>query len=87
MAAYGEANYNRPYHVGGDNCADLSAGIAEKAGLNPSRGKIPGTTITRPNTLANEVKQHGVDARNQIHSDPQRERERKATDRAMVAPW
>ena len=86
MADYGKTNYNTPYHVEGDNCADLSAGIAEKAGMHPSREKVPFTNITRPNTLAGEVAKHGTDARSQIHSDQQQQRDKRDAEKWRTGP-
>lgn len=86
MVKYGQDNYNKPYHVSGENCSDLSAGIAEKAGLSPSWTKVPFSNMTRPNTLASEVAKHGSDTTRDVHTDLQREREKPDPNRWKTGP-
>jgi len=86
MLDYGEANFNKSYHAKTENCASLSRGIAQIAGMSSETKYVPliGSHIPQPVAVMSEAKKLGTPAIKQIHSDGQLKRDEAARLKAMV---
>lgn len=86
MQEYGEANFNKPYDVEKENCASLSRGIAQNAGMSSETKyiKVLGSNIPVPKAVMSEAAQLGKPAINQIHSDGQLKKDEAARMKALA---
>lgn len=89
MREYGEANFNKPYSTETENCATLTRGIAQHAGVSSEHQyiRVLGSNIPVPKAVMSEAAKLGRPALSQIHSDAQRLRDDEALRKVEAAHY